>query len=62
MKFLRNLQRMRCFFIGHDYTCAKEKGINPTKEQLAKGVEGFFDYAKLLCKNCDYESKHPSER
>ena len=56
MKFLR---RLRCWFIGHNIYTMEEKGIAPTKEQLANGVEGFFDYTKLLCKKCDYEYKGP---
>ncbi|EKD89531.1 MAG: hypothetical protein ACD_33C00046G0012 [uncultured bacterium] len=33
----------------HQYTCAANEGIQPTKEQLEGGIKGFDDYAKMYC-------------
>ena len=46
-----------CAVNGHDLTCAATEGQDPTPEQLARGVAGFFEYAKLYCKRCGYEYK-----
>lgn len=40
----------------HDWTSAAQEGVPPTPEQLAGGVVGFWDYAKMYCKRCDVES------
>lgn len=44
-------------FRDHDWTCAAEQGIAPTKKQVADGVYGFFDYAKMYCRRCGRESQ-----
>ena len=36
----------------HDWTCDAAEGIPATPEQLATGIEGFYDYAKMYCKRC----------
>ena len=46
------MKKIKCFFGMHDWTCAAEEGIKATPEQIANGVDGFFDYAKMFCKNC----------
>ena len=40
----------------HDWTCAAEQNVKPTREQLARDVAGFYDYAKMYCKTCKKES------
>lgn len=40
----------------HNWTCNAEQGIPPTKEQSEGGMEGFWDYAKMYCKDCGKES------
>jgi hypothetical protein len=51
------LKRIWCSLFGHKLTCAAEQGKDPTPEQVAKGVEGFFEYAEVYCKRCDYKYK-----
>ena len=41
----------------HDWTCAAAEGVQATPEQLANGVDGFYDYAKMYCKRCGNESE-----
>jgi len=41
----------------HDWTCAAAEGIPATPEQLTNGIEGFYDYAKMYCKQCGKESQ-----
>ena len=38
--------------INHKWTSAAEEGIEPTKEQLQNGLDGFLDYAAIYCKRC----------
>ena len=46
-----------CNIMGdHDWTCAKEEGIDPTPLQLKMGARGFADYATTYCKRCGKES------
>lgn len=48
-----------CKILGlHNWTSAAEEGIKPTKEQLEYGTAGFFDYAKMYCKDCGHISKY----
>jgi hypothetical protein len=42
-----------CFMGEHDWTSAADQGEEPTPEQLAAGVAGFWDYARMYCKHCD---------
>ena len=49
--------KLKCWFLGHDWTTAENEGISPTKEQLDSGVKGFWDYAKMYCKRCGHEYK-----
>lgn len=39
-------------FKSHTWTSAPEEGIQPTQAQLSNGAVGFFEYAKLYCKDC----------
>jgi len=39
--------------LSHDWTCAHDEGIPPTKEQLQNIPDGFWDYAKMYCKRCN---------
>lgn len=41
----------------HDWTCANQEGIKPTKDQLNKGVDGFWKYACMYCARCGKISK-----
>lgn len=41
----------------HNWTCKADQGIPPTQEQTDGGIDGFFDYAKMYCKDCGEESK-----
>ena len=43
--------------IDHDWTCAHDEGIPATEAQLAAGVDGFMDYAKMYCKRCKHVYK-----
>jgi len=53
------LKKIKCKLFGmHNWTCAAEEGINPTKEQLEYGTAGFWDYAKMYCKDCGHVSKY----
>ena len=47
---------LTCWSLGHDWTCAAEQNIPPTKKQLEGGVAGFHDYATMYCKRCDHIS------
>jgi hypothetical protein len=44
----------------HKWTCAAEKGIKPTQEQLNSNY-GFWDYAKMYCERCGYVYKTSNE-
>ena len=46
--------------INHKWTSAAEEGIEPTKEHLQKGLDGFLDYAAIYCKRCG--TKHRLNR
>ena len=37
---------------GHEWTCKAEEGIDPTPEEIAAGVGGFWHYAQMYCKRC----------
>jgi GH25 family lysozyme M1 (1,4-beta-N-acetylmuramidase) len=54
---VKSMKKIICFLFGHKWTCKADKGIQPTKEQLDNGVNGFRDYAKMYCDNCGKESK-----
>ena len=41
----------------HDWTCNAMESIPATPEQLAGGLDGFYDYAKMYCKRCKTVSK-----
>lgn len=38
----------------HKWTCAAEKGIKPTQEQLNTGLLGLYEYAKMYCERCGH--------
>jgi len=40
----------------HNWTSKAQEGIKPSLIQTNAGVEGFFDYAKMYCKDCGEES------
>ena len=40
----------------HDWTSAAMENKEPTREQLARDVAGYYDYAKMYCKRCGKES------
>lgn len=46
------IKKIKCWSIGHDWTCAAEEGIPATKEQMNGGVAGFWSYAQMYCKRC----------
>lgn len=56
VRFLVVLLRCR-LLLDHDWTCAAEQNIPPTAKQLADGVDGFFDYAKMYCRRCGHEAE-----
>ena len=41
----------------HTWTCAAEQGKPPTPEQVAGGIKGFWDYARMYCARCGRESE-----
>jgi len=50
---MKILTFVKCkIFNNHNWTCAAQEGIKPSEEQLQNGVDGFFDYAKMYCKDC----------
>lgn len=50
------IKRFVCWFRGHDWTCAAQQGIPPTRQQMDK-IDGYKDYAKMYCARCGKESK-----
>lgn len=44
-------------FDDHDWTSKSMEGVQPTKEELDSGVEGFNNYAQMYCKRCGKKSK-----
>lgn len=47
-----------CRIIGaHEWTCHVEEGIRMTKEQVAAGEKGYWEYARMYCKHCGKMSK-----
>ena len=54
------IKMIRCKVLqSHNWTSAAEEGLKPTQEQLAKGVDGFLEYAKMYCKDCGGFSTMP---
>ena len=51
---MKTIEQWWCGIKGHDWTCAVEEGIKPTKVQLANGMDGFMDYATTYCKKCGH--------
>lgn len=45
-----------CLLGHHEWTCAANKGIKATNDQLGSW-QGFKDYVKMYCKHCGKESK-----
>ena len=41
----------------HDWTCASAEGVPATPKQIADGIDGFYDYARMYCKRCGKESE-----
>lgn len=52
---MAHIKQWLCGLVGHNWTCLAQQGIDPNPEQL-KTVNGFYDYAKMYCARCDYES------
>ena len=48
----RFIGRLLCLIGDHDWTCAAEQGIPPTKAQTDAGMAGFYSYAAGYCKRC----------
>ena len=46
--------RFLCLIGDHDWTCAAQENIKPTKAQVENGLSGFLDYAKMYCNRCGY--------
>lgn len=46
----------------HNYTCAASENIKATQAQIDTGVEGFFDYAKMYCKDCGHVYTSPRNK
>lgn len=58
--FFRNLKVFFCEWSirGHEWTCAAEEGIPPTKTQIADAAKGFESYSVMYCKKCGYIYAH----
>ena len=52
---MAHIKQWLCGLVGHNWTFLGHHGIDPKPEQL-KTVNGFYDYAKMYCSRCDYES------
>jgi len=48
---------IQCWFLGHDWTCAANEGIEPTESEKTNGIMGFHHYARMYCKRCTYISE-----
>lgn len=47
-----------CRILGHhEWTSAVRKGEKPTDEQINKGVDGFWEFARMWCDRCGKPSK-----
>ena len=46
------LNKIRCWAVGHDWSCNASKGIPPTSDQVQRGFEGFEEYAEMYCTRC----------
>ena len=57
----RVCRRVECWMGLHHWTCAAQLGIPATKEQLAGGVAGFYDYARMFCEDCGVGAKPVSD-
>ena len=44
--------KLKCLIGDHQWTSAAEEGIDATKAQREGGIEGFYDYARMYCKQC----------
>ncbi len=44
--------KVQCLIMGHDWTSEAIKGNPPTKDQVDKKVDGFWDYARMYCDRC----------
>ena len=57
------LKQWLCYWtLGHNWTCAAEQGVLPTEKQLADGIDGFFDYSTMYCKDCGHVSELSKRR
>jgi len=55
LKYLKIL--FNCKLMGsHNWTSRAQEGEKPSLIQMNAGVDGFFDYAKMYCKDCGVES------
>lgn len=50
---MKLLTFLKCHLLGsHNWTCAAKEGIRPTVYQLDDGEKGFWEYARMYCKDC----------
>ena len=42
---------------GHDWTSAAMEEKTPTDDQLANGIDGFYDYTAMYCRRCGHVSE-----
>lgn len=61
-RLLDRIVKLGCGITGHDWTSAAMQGEPPTDEQIANGVDGFFDYATMYCRRCGHVSKLSKSR
>ena len=41
----------------HEWTSKSLQGIQPTKEELSSGIDGFNKYAEMYCERCNKKSR-----
>lgn len=56
-RLLGRLVTFFCSLRGHDWTSAAMEGLPPTDEQVANGIDGFYDYATMYCRRCGHVSE-----
>ncbi len=50
---MKNLWIMvKCSVMGHDWTSEAIKGNPPTKYQIDRKQDGFWEYARMYCDRC----------
>lgn len=46
------LTQIKCWFVGHKWTCRADKGIQPSQQQIRTGMIGFKEYSTMYCDRC----------